>query len=647
MADSTDNNDALQSTFTTSYEDTSSNTMSVAGVVNEADDVNRVTRPSNDDVGYESADRHATANEPDGAVDVNDGDAASSSYFMRGYTPLNFDMNAMVMADDSDDEDDDVGAQHHVVRGNINDEVMRGDMFTSGYYHMAAPTRRINGVKDHVAGIASVREEGGGGAHTHGHAESESDPESEENDLVSADFALLAEQALRGLDEEHRFVLGGSDQLSLGVEAQTTAASALSSSATNEAAAAGTHESDLKLPTETPMKDEDPETTESLAFEACFESDMDQTATASATFASTSKLPKPIMKLKPPSKAKAMDVNAIQKAMESIRIKAPQLATNLDAAAKASSVAYTAIINYTCQSIQQSQMHQKLLHHTIIPPGPLAAFRRHTPKAKASAHNLSRSATMAETVERLWPLICFRRRMKEAQSINTFSIHILGSDGVECSSEELVRKAVGPFVRWLDAALHSGALSSAGESATPTVDTLQVEFSGPNMPDFILGREVDLLPQSNTQPKGLSSAKAIFQRREYHESVKDGDATAPDLAIAFNAGIWGYDSWKPTLAYMLSKDTTHDDESKDEGGTLFVITAYTVEECEDDAEVVVEVAGEVATKRKDASTSKVAHQIWAPEPNPFSSRLERKTASAPQGRLYFENGAWQAWLLGL
>lgn len=264
MADSTDNNDALQSTFTTSYEDTSSNMMSVAGVVNEADDVNRVTRPSNDDVGYESADRHATANEPDGAVDVNDGDAASSSYFMRGYTPLNFDMNAMVMADDSDDEDDDVGAQHHVVRGNINDEVMRGDMFTSGYYHMAAPTRRINGVKDHVAGIASVREEGGGGAHTHGHAESESDPESEENDLVPADFALLAEQALRGLDEEHRTVLGGTDQLSLGVEAQTTAASALSSSATNEAAAAGTHESDLKLPTETPMKDEDPETTESL-----------------------------------------------------------------------------------------------------------------------------------------------------------------------------------------------------------------------------------------------------------------------------------------------------------------------------------------------------------------------------------------------
>ena len=261
MADSTDNNDALQSTFTTSYEDTSSNMMSVAGVVNEADDVNRVTRPSNDDVGYESADRHATANEPDGAVDVNDGDAASSSYFMRGYTPLNFDMNAMVMADDSDDEDDDVGAQHHVVRGNINDEVMRGDMFTSGYYHMAAPTRRTN---DHVAGIASVREEGGGGAHTHGHAESESDPESEENDLVPADFALLAEQALRGLDEEHRTVLGGSDQLSSGVEAQTTAASALSSSATNEAAAAGTHESDLKLPTETPMKDEDPETTESL-----------------------------------------------------------------------------------------------------------------------------------------------------------------------------------------------------------------------------------------------------------------------------------------------------------------------------------------------------------------------------------------------
>ena len=43
----------------------------------------------------------------------------------------------------------------------------------------------------------------------------------------------------------------------------------------------------------------------------------------------------------------------------------------------------------------------------------------------------------------------------------------------------------------------------------------------------------------------------------------------------------------------------------------------------------------------------MARQLWAPETNPFSSRLERKTASALKGRKYFENGVWQAWLLGL
>mmetsp|Transcript_8415 Transcript_8415/g.14256 ORF Transcript_8415/g.14256 Transcript_8415/m.14256 type:complete len:102 (-) Transcript_8415:61-366(-) len=92
------------------------------------------------------------------------------------------------------------------------------------------------------------------------------------------------------------------------------------------------------------------------------------------------------------------------------------------------------------------------------------------------------------------------------------------------------------------------------------------------------------------------------------------------------------------------------------GKTLFIITAYTVEECEDDAEVITEVIEEVAARRKllladaetkdTAGTTPIGRQLWAPEPNPFSSRLERKTASAPPGRKYFENGAWQAWLLG-
>jgi len=64
----------------------------------------------------------------------------------------------------------------------------------------------------------------------------------------------------------------------------------------------------------------------------------------------------------------------------------------------------------------------------------------------------------------------------------------------------------------------------------------------------------------------------------------------------------------------------------------FVITAYTVQEAEDDTEVV-------------AANAK-ACCLWSAEINPFGSRKKRETASAAHGREYRENGAWQAWRLG-
>ena len=71
-------------------------------------------------------------------------------------------------------------------------------------------------------------------------------------------------------------------------------------------------------------------------------------------------------------------------------------------------------------------------------------------------------------------------------------------------------------------------------------------------------------------------------------------------------------------------------------GTLFVITAYTYEECEDDEEVISGLMKDQAARS--------CYQIWAPEANVFSSRMQRITESACEGRQYYENGAWQAWL---
>ena len=84
------------------------------------------------------------------------------------------------------------------------------------------------------------------------------------------------------------------------------------------------------------------------------------------------------------------------------------------------------------------------------------------------------------------------------------------------------------------------------------------------------------------------------------------------------------------------------DETCDEhilmNGSLFVVTAYTYEECEDDEEVITALVNEQAVEN--------VHQLWSPEINTFSSRRQRITQSADAGRQYFENGAWQAWLFG-
>jgi len=70
---------------------------------------------------------------------------------------------------------------------------------------------------------------------------------------------------------------------------------------------------------------------------------------------------------------------------------------------------------------------------------------------------------------------------------------------------------------------------------------------------------------------------------------------------------------------------------------LFVITAYTYEECDDEEKVISNLV-------KNAEAN--CRQIWKTETNLFASRVERVTESASIDRQYFKNSAWQAWLFG-
>jgi hypothetical protein len=103
----------------------------------------------------------------------------------------------------------------------------------------------------------------------------------------------------------------------------------------------------------------------------------------------------------------------------------------------------------------------------------------------------------------------------------------------------------------------------------------------------------------------------------------------PNLVIAYNAGIWGYTDWHPTLKKLYEFERT----------VPFVITAYTIFEAEDDFEVLEEVLG--VSLAGDGNGRRC---LWSAELNAFASRVVRETKSSDNA--YFENGAWQAYVMG-
>ncbi len=636
--------------------------------------------PSTDADGVQNVE-NSVASESLGRVDPQYGGGAGENdddddvVAMEGYTPLNFNINEFVMVHDGSDDNSDDGGNFAI----FNEE-MDGEPFTSGYYRMmgAAP-RRVNGVKDGLFGYAI--------SHNHddnddsSHTTSDSGIENPENKLdginsvqsweVPDDFHLLAESALRGLEIEHTSTLGMSTDMDR--DEKSSEHCALTSQLTQPIAG---------FPSGHGFCDgAETQTVDDYLLSHTSDSPI-ESATQPSTASSSSSVATAVIPTKESQsfKTKPIDISAIQKAMQSIRLKSPQLATTLDAGALSSlsttatdvatEAALASIIDFSSRVMEESR-NKQLQIHPIIPVVPLAAFRRVTPKAQAASANLTRSATLSEAVLRLWPLICFRRKIRATgigilsqgqttRSSKTLIIHIVGADGVECSSEALVHNLVGPFARWLNAALHSGILGEcygtgmAAQSQLIEINALIIEFSGPNLPGDMIGNVLDLLPPPSITPSsGLTSAKATFHQREYHEVSSCADVPLVDLAIAYNAGIWGYDSWKPTIECMIrgnNVDSLAHDRKSLIGNTIFVITAYTLEESEDDAAVITDLVETIALNRLmklQENSNAIARLLWGPEPNPFSSRLERYTASAPPGRKYFENGAWQAWLLGV
>jgi hypothetical protein len=263
-------------------------------------------------------------------------------------------------------------------------------------------------------------------------------------------------------------------------------------------------------------------------------------------------------------------------------------------------------------------------HHDLIPQTSYRAFCRSTPKAKQATATLSRSATIAEALVRLEEQEESRMAATSTSTStkNTLVIDVVGVDHVECKSVERIQTTFRPLVRWIGG---SWKKRSGCEYSEVLLRLIGRDLIGDA--EQQQQQPVNLLtPQTPTK---LKTALATCHSGVYHEWLAQNDSQkSPDLIIAFNAGIWGYQEWEPTIDYLNHRDTA----------TPVVITAYTLEECQEDWEVVQK------TVTGGSSSSTGAKVLWEPEMNPFGSKVIRETKSSPSDN--FENASWQAWSLG-
>lgn len=285
----------------------------------------------------------------------------------------------------------------------------------------------------------------------------------------------------------------------------------------------------------------------------------------------------------PPKPIPDIDADGVQRAVQSIHLKDPNLDNKLS----------------EWEALQMEKLVTAPRLHSIIPSIPLKAFHKKTEKAIQATANLSRSATIAEAL----------RRLDLLQSQDYFQIDVVGCDHVECSSEDRLRQLFGPITRWIG-------------NYPESPKHLKIRVIGPNVPP-----NAPKALEFTTDLARLTSAELVCLSGLYEECPNSDNNTA-NLRIAFNAGVWGYREWRTTIKHLAIQKRE----------IPFIITAYTLQEAEDDAEVI----REELTGTWDADAAKAAC-IFEPELNSLASKQERQTSTALPGRRYRENGAWQGW----
>lgn len=170
-------------------------------------------------------------------------------------------------------------------------------------------------------------------------------------------------------------------------------------------------------------------------------------------------------------------------------------------------------------------------------------------------------------------------------------IHVIGADSREgCSALESASVFAGLCARLV---------------GSPCCD-VHILLCGPNCPTAAEGQGT---PVTNGPRLRISYSCLAYE--DWHAANQG--APPPHLAVAFNAGAWGYDSWRPCIELVART------------ACPFLLTSYNALEAEEDEDAL--------------SSWGVVNWRWHAEANPFASdEAEVRQGSIPHP--LHENGAW-------
>lgn len=135
---------------------------------------------------------------------------------------------------------------------------------------------------------------------------------------------------------------------------------------------------------------------------------------------------------------------------------------------------------------------------------------------------------------------------------------------------------------------------------------------------------------------GVEKLTLVYCPGLYHESEL-AKSYPPDILLAFNAGIWGYDDWLPTLRYILKSNISKLDR------VPLIITSYNKLEAEDDEDVLLKLLKSSGTGEEADKLAMEKHCVWGVEKNPHQDESSRRQ-STHEGEFLTDNAYWMCFV---